>query len=103
MKLNEQRDTYRDRLAELDILLTQFEAYLHGPKFQGTDPRDGTPNDYINVNEVLRFINQSFRPTLHGERDDVLGPNHDALVVLTLVPERDADEMAAARRRVAID
>ena len=65
MRLNQQRDLYRDRLAFLWGAINDFEAHLTSPKFAGPDPFD----KYINRDDVLRWIEQNFRPILSGELD----------------------------------
>lgn len=46
------------RREEIKDEMTRFQGYLLGPKFQGTDARDGLPNCYINTKEVLDFIDR---------------------------------------------
>ena len=72
MRLNKQRDLYRDRAAYVRSELLRFSGYLAGPKFSGYDPRDGEPNDYIRTHEVQRWVSQVFLPILNGEFDHEL-------------------------------
>ena len=50
MRLHEQRDQFASKLAEASEWVQDLRVYLHSSKFQGEG------NDYINVNELLRHL-----------------------------------------------
>jgi hypothetical protein len=71
MKIHEQVKLNAARTADILQQIAVFRDYLHGPKFQGHDPRDGTPMNYINTNEVLARLRQ-IEDVLSGVEDDNL-------------------------------
>jgi hypothetical protein len=71
MKLHEQVEIAKLRAAEINRQVQHFRAYLAGPKFSGHDPRDGYPNDYINVREVDSLL-VDIVLVLDGALDDCL-------------------------------
>ena len=50
MKLHDQRDQLASKLAEASEWVHDLRVYLHSGKFTGEG------NDYINVNELLRHL-----------------------------------------------
>jgi hypothetical protein len=50
MQLHEQRDQMKQAIESIGHWKLDMQIYLHGPKFSGEG------NDYINVNEMLRHL-----------------------------------------------
>jgi hypothetical protein len=84
MKLHEQAKLAKLRTAAARGEITRFRSYLNGPKFRGHHPQDGTPNDYINVREVLARL---------CELDDILDGVYDETLERI---EQEADNWARA-------
>jgi hypothetical protein len=76
MKLHEQVRLNALRTAAAREELMRFRAYLAGPKFQGTDPRDGLPNSYIATHEVEARLRE-LDDLLCGVSDDLLWQEAD--------------------------
>ncbi len=63
--VRQQRDMYVARLADTRQALIGLRRYLTSHKFNGPEPFD----NYVNRDDVLRWMEQEILPTLHGELD----------------------------------
>jgi len=55
-QLQQDVDALHKQLVDVNLVVEDFERYLlENPKFHGFDYRDGTPNDYIRIHEVISF------------------------------------------------
>lgn len=51
-----------DEMTKNNAVLMDLYIYLNSPKFQGVDPRDGSLNNYVNINDVLDRIKPILKP-----------------------------------------
>lgn len=56
MQIGKQRDAYRRRVEDALLEVCRLKGYLRGPKFQGQHPEDGSPNQWVSSEEMLRHL-----------------------------------------------